>query len=125
MDELYKEFILELNRNPLHKKELASFDIDQLAINRSCGDSLKVQIKFDENKNIVDVGFQGHGCAISQAGISLLLDNIKGKNIAEVIKYDEQKMTEIFGTDIMYSRKKCLMLGMDALVKGLAQYKDK
>ena len=123
MDELYKEFILELNRHPLHKKDLKDFDIDQESINRSCGDSLKVKIKLDKKENIVDVGYQGQGCAIFQAGTSLLLDYIKGKNIKDVLKYDEKKMIEIFGTDIVYSRKKCLMLGLDAVMTGLKKYK--
>lgn len=122
MDELYQEFILELHRNPIHKKVLEEFDIDQKAVNKSCSDNLKIQIKFDENKNIKNVGYQGQGCAISEASVSLLLDDIIGKNITDILKYDEKKMIDIFGTDIIYSRKKCMMLGLKAVLLGLNNY---
>ncbi|OGH58950.1 MAG: hypothetical protein A2725_04360 [Candidatus Magasanikbacteria bacterium RIFCSPHIGHO2_01_FULL_33_34] len=123
MDELYKEFILELNRNPLHKKVLNNFDIEQKAVNKSCGDDIKIQIKLDQNGIILDVGYQGQGCAISQAGVSLLLDNIIKKKVSDIQAYDEEKMIDIFGTDIIYSRKKCLMLGLDAVIAGLNSMK--
>src|SRR3989338_2373400 len=115
MDELYKEFILELNRNPLHKKELVDFDIEKKAANKSCGDDVRVQIKFDTKGNIANIGYQGQLCAISQAAVSLLLDDVLKKNISEVCAYDEKKMIEIFTADVIYTRKKCLLIGLNAL----------
>ena len=125
MDELYKEFILELNRRPLHKKVLSDFDIKQRAINKSCGDDIVIQIKFDQSGRIAEIGYQGQGCAISQAAVSLLLDDVLGKNINEVIKYDDKKMIEIFSTDVIYSRRKCLLIGLNALLPAIQSYKNK
>ena len=50
--------------------------------NPNCGDEIKLQLKL--NGDIIeDASFTGHGCAISQASTSIMIDVLKGKNIYE------------------------------------------
>ncbi len=85
MDELesvYNEFIMEHSMNSYNKKELDNADYSELGHNPSCGDEITLQIKM--NGDIIeDMAFTGHGCAISQASTSVMIDTLKGKTIEE------------------------------------------
>ena len=118
--ELYKQFILDLYRNPLNKKELEDFDMEERGLNPLCGDDITVRIKFDNDK-IKEIGWQGDGCAISQAAVSLLSDELVGKSSGEVEKMTEQDIYELLGIEISYTRKKCANLGLDTIKKSLSQ----
>ena len=46
------------------------------------GDEIALELKM--NGNIIeDMAFSGHGCAISQASTSIMIDTLKGKTIDE------------------------------------------
>jgi len=47
-----------------------------------CGDRLTLFLKLDKGR-IADVGFQGHGCAISTSSASMMTEAVKGKTVAE------------------------------------------
>ena len=113
-DQLYKEAILDLNRNPLNKKVVADADVTEKAHNPHCGDDYSLSIKFDGD-TIVDIGFSGDGCAISTAALSLLTDEVKGKSKQEVSSLTEQQMIDMLGIEISYTRKKCAILGLETL----------
>lgn len=116
---MYKEIILELNRNPLNKQKLEDFDVHSRELNPLCGDDISVWIKFDE-KNVVDnIGFEGHGCAISQAAMSLLTDAIKGKSREELMKMSASDIYELLGFEVVYTRQKCALLGLQAVQHAL------
>ena len=46
---------------------------------------ITLEIKMDGDK-INDMAFSGHGCAISQASTSIMIDTLKGKTIEEIVK---------------------------------------
>ena len=50
--------------------------------NPNCGDEITLEVKLDGNK-IEDMAFTGHGCAISQASTSIMIDTLRGKTIEE------------------------------------------
>ncbi len=50
--------------------------------NPNCGDDITLHLKVEEGV-IVDGGYTGHGCAISQASTSIMIDNLRGKTVAE------------------------------------------
>lgn len=113
-DNLYKEFILELYRHPRNKKVLADFDVQGKGYNAGCGDQYEVYLKFDDSK-IADIGHTGDGCAISQAALSLITDEVKGKTKEEVLKMTEADVLTMLGIDISYTRKKCALLGLQTI----------
>lgn len=127
-EELYKEFILDLSRHPLNKKRLADFDFEQKEINVSCGDEMQIYVKLDKNpltrinKKVKDIGFEGQGCAISQAAASLLTEEVKGKSIKEIMFLTENDMTKLLNIKVIYTRKKCALLCLNALQEAIKKY---
>ena len=82
LDEIYNDLIMEHSMNSSNKKELDKCDYCEMGHNPNCGDEIKIQVKL--NGNIIeDMAFSGHGCAISQASTSIMIDTLKGKTIDE------------------------------------------
>lgn len=82
LDELYNELIMEHSMNSYNKKKLDCADCCEKGHNPNCGDEITLELKL--NGNIIeDMAFSGHGCAISQASTSIMIDTLKGKTIQE------------------------------------------
>lgn len=84
--ELYQEVILDHSRHPRHFGALADATHRGEGHNPLCGDRVTVYLNVGEAGRIVDVSFEGRGCAISQASASLMTDLVKGRSIAEAEK---------------------------------------
>ncbi len=82
LTEVYNELIMEHSMNSYNKKELKDADYSEMGHNPNCGDEIKLQMKLDGNV-IKDMAFVGHGCAISQASTSIMIDTLKGKTLDE------------------------------------------
>lgn len=85
MDELsqmYNELIMEHSMNSYNKKKLEKADYSELGHNPNCGDEIEIEVKLKGN-TIEDMAFTGHGCAISQASTSIMIDTLKGKTVEE------------------------------------------
>ena len=88
MEDIYNELIMEHSMNSYNKKKLDHADFCEIGHNPNCGDEITLQLKIDGDK-IQDMAFSGHGCAISQASTSIMIDTLKGKTIEqakEIIK---------------------------------------
>lgn len=85
MDELsdvYNDLIMEHSMNSYNKKELEGATCCKMGHNPNCGDEIKLEVKI--NGDIIeDLAFTGHGCAISQASTSIMIDTLRGKKIKE------------------------------------------
>lgn len=88
LSELYSDMILEHSQSSQNKRHIENADKIELGHNPSCGDEITLELKFDGDK-ITDVSFTGHGCAISQASTSIMIDTIKGKTKQEALKLVE------------------------------------
>ena len=82
LDNIYNELIMEHSMNSYNKKKLENADYCQIGHNPNCGDEITLQIKL-KGDIIEDMAFLGHGCAISQASTSIMIDTLKGKKIEE------------------------------------------
>ena len=82
MDEIYNDLIMEHSMNSYNKKELNDATFSEMGHNPSCGDEIKLEVKLN-NDIIEDMAFTGHGCAISQASTSIMIDTLKGKTVDE------------------------------------------
>jgi nitrogen fixation NifU-like protein len=81
--ELYQSVILDHNKRPRNFREPEGANRRADGYNPLCGDKITVYLTV-EGDRIVDVGFEGSGCAISRASSSLMTEAIKGRPIAEV-----------------------------------------
>ena len=82
LNNVYNELIMEHSMNSYNKKKLENADYCEVGHNPNCGDEITLELKL--NGNIIeDMAFSGHGCAISQASTSIMIDVLKGKTIKE------------------------------------------
>ncbi len=64
---------------------------------------------------IEEVGFDGRGCAISQAATSMLTDLVKGKTALEVAELPKEALLDELGIPLTPVRLKCAILGLGVL----------
>lgn len=124
-DTMMMEHILDHYKNPHNKGKILHPDIVNKEKNPSCGDEIEITALLNKNKQIVDIQFDGHGCAISQASVSLLTDDLKGKYIEDILKLQKEHVLELLGLDIAPMRIKCAMLGLRVLQRGILKHEGK
>ena len=82
LTQIYNELIMEHSMNSYNKKKLEKADASEIGHNPNCGDEITLELKL--NGDIIeDMAFTGHGCAISQASTSIMIDTLKGKTIEQ------------------------------------------
>jgi nitrogen fixation protein NifU and related proteins len=81
--DLYQELILDHGRRPRNFKQLEGATCSADGHNPLCGDKLQIRLICD-GERIVDIGFQGAGCAICMASASTMSEAIKGHTRSEV-----------------------------------------
>ena len=82
LTDVYNELIMEHSMNSYNKRKLEKSDLCELGHNPNCGDEITLELKLDGDV-ISDMAFSGHGCAISQASTSIMIDTLKGKTVKE------------------------------------------
>lgn len=82
LDNLYQEVILDHYKRPQHKGLAADYDAQVHHVNPSCGDEITLNVKLDGDK-ISAITWDGVGCSISQASVSILSDLLLSKSITE------------------------------------------
>jgi nitrogen fixation NifU-like protein len=119
LSELYQQIIVEHNRAPRNFKKLAHPTREAEGANPLCGDQIKLEVELAGDR-ITDIGFQGSGCAISQASASLLTGAVQGKSTAEaqaLFKAVHTMLTSPPGTTVDTSG-----LGKLAALAGVRQF---
>lgn len=84
LNSLYQEVILDHYKRP-HHKGLKSGDIQVQHLNPSCGDEVTLSLRMDGDK-VAEITWDGQGCSISQASISIMSDLMIGKSNAEATR---------------------------------------
>jgi len=82
LDSLYQEVILDHYKRPQHKGLAATYDAQVHHVNPSCGDEITLNVTLDGDK-IAAITWDGVGCSISQASVSILSDLLLGKSIID------------------------------------------
>ena len=87
LKELYQEIILDHGKNPRNFGKCKDFTSDAKGHNPLCGDKVHIYAQLNKDKKILNLSFEGEGCAISLASASILTDILKGKdfNVAKII----------------------------------------
>jgi nitrogen fixation NifU-like protein len=145
LDNLYQEVILDHYKNPQHKKLSSTYDAQVHHINPSCGDEITLNVSLD-GERISNVSWDGVGCSISQASVSILSDLVLGKTLAQAQQISDAFMelmqskgtqsgdenlledaVALAGVSQYPARIKCALLGWmafkDASVQALAKNK--
>ena len=122
VDDLYREVILDHYKNPRGHGLLDTPDGVAEGQNPLCGDEITVSVRFDGDV-IADVGFEGRGCAISQAATSMLTELVVGRSADEVARMPKEELLEEIGIPLSPVRLKCAILGFGTLKVALHKSK--
>ena len=145
LDDLYRRVVLDHYRTPRNQAALADPDIEYEEYNPVCGDRVVLQISLVDSV-IREVGFQGQGCAISQASASLMTESLQGRSLEEAAALSEA-FRHLMGQGIASGQKiesselgdlealqgvrkfpvriKCALLAWVALEVGIEDYKSR
>ena len=97
LDNLYQEVILDHYKHPLNKGLSDSYDVQVHHINPSCGDEITLNLSVEGSK-IKSITWDGVGCSISQASVSIASDLLVDKDMDEADAITEQFI------DLMHSK---------------------
>ncbi len=89
LNDLYREVILDHNRNPRNFGELPPPCEHAEAHNAFCGDKLNLSFRVIDQR-LEKLMFTGAGCALSQASTSMLTEQLAGLNLAEASRLMQQ-----------------------------------
>ena len=82
LNNIYNELIMEHSMNSYNKRKLKNANYEEIGHNPNCGDEITLEVSLNGDK-IEDMAFSGHGCAISQASTSIMIDTLKEKTVKE------------------------------------------
>ena len=146
LDQMYQQVILDHAKRP-HGRGLVAVPAGLAAgeshqVNPTCGDEVTLRVGVDGDR-IADLSWEGQGCSISQASISVMTDLVTGHTVSEVAELDavfhrlmESRgkgldseddedllgdATAFTGTSQFPARIKCALLGWAALKDSLAR----
>lgn len=98
-DDLYQEIIMDHNRSPRNYGSMDNPTVELEGFNPLCGDQIKVFVLLDEDK-IIDIVFDGIGCAISKSSASIMTVELKGKTISDAQAIFDAFRLMITGKDL-------------------------
>ncbi len=84
----YNEILTDHNVHPVHKHSIEGANFSLEGVNPSCGDDIILNLRVEDGV-IVDGGYEGDGCAISQASADMMLDLVIGKSKEEALRLSE------------------------------------
>lgn len=121
--DLYREQILDHYKHPRNFGHLEGADVKSEEINMSCGDRIVIELKLTPTgktpQKIIDIRFNGEGCAINQASASMLTEKVVGMEAAQVMQLDLAFVESLLGTTLTPSRVKCAILPLEAIQKAI------
>lgn len=115
--ELYQEVILDHSKSPRNFRFPENANREAHGDNPLCGDNLTIKL-YVEGDKIVDIGFQGSGCAISQAAASTMTEMVKGKDKNAIAKIFENYHEVVLGKAEIDEE----LLGKLAVFAGVAEF---
>jgi nitrogen fixation NifU-like protein len=117
-DSIYRELILDHNKNPRNKGTLENPQFTYEDVNPLCGDEIRMDVLTD-GERVTDIRFSGRGCAISQAAASILTEMADGQTLDDVKAISREDLLDELGVPISPARMKCAMLGLKVLKAGI------
>jgi SUF system feS assembly protein, nifU family len=141
LDQLYQQVILDHSHERHGQGALTDPDATSHQVNPTCGDEVELGVRVRDGR-VAAVGWEGDGCSISQASISIMHDLVDGADLATVARLEKDFDTLMHsrgrgvddavldaledgaafeGVSKYPNRVKCALLGWMALKDALAK----
>lgn len=121
--DIYAENILDHSKHPHHRGVLEDASVTHTENNPSCGDTVTLTLQIDGNR-ITDIGWTGDGCAISQASMSILSNEVIGKTLQEVRQLNPETIKTLLGVPVGTRRLKCALLSMHTVQNAVHTFQN-
>lgn len=115
--DLYADNILDHYKRPRNTGEIQGA-VRHREENISCGDDLTIDVVIDEGV-ITDLRWQGQGCAISQAAMSLLSEDLIGMTVSDAEALKPNEIYSLLGVPVGPRRVKCALLCLHTFLNTL------
>ncbi len=122
--DLYAENILDHYRDPRNRGEGLSASAMGKEDNPACGDALTVHLWITDDI-IQKIEWEGEGCAIAQAAMSMLSEEVAGKTLKEIEVWKPHDVYAMLGVPIGPRRFKCALLCLHTLKNAVRTYGGK
>ncbi|MPY77726.1 MAG: SUF system NifU family Fe-S cluster assembly protein [Actinophytocola sp.] len=138
LESMYQDIILDHYKHPHGRGLREPFDGESFQVNPTCGDEVTLRVHVDDD-TITDVSYDGQGCSISQASVSVLNELVVGNTVEQAmttmnafvelmqgrgtVEPDEDVLDDgiaFAGVAKYPARVKCALLGWMALKAALA-----
>jgi nitrogen fixation protein NifU and related proteins len=132
--DLFQDIILEHYKRPRNKGGIENATAHVHMNNPTCGDEVYLFLRVADGI-VEDIGFEGDGCSISQASISMMTQILKGQSVADGLRRAERftammhgdpdaakdkelrDARALAGVSKFPTRVKCALLGWNAFEK--------
>lgn len=142
LESMYQEIILDHYRNPVGKGLREPYAAEVHHVNPTCGDEITLRLRLGDGADpaIEDISYDGQGCSISQASVSVLAELATGEPLSEMRRQHEAFLElmhgrgqvepdeEVLGDAVAFAgvaqypaRVKCALLGWMALQDAVAK----
>jgi nitrogen fixation protein NifU and related proteins len=118
--DLYQQVIFDHYRRPHNRHAVDHASHTAEGYNPLCGDRVKLALRVEDGV-VVEVGFDGEGCAIATASASMMTDLIKGKTLAEAEQLI-QRFQGMVTSDREPAQRDKEGLGKTAVLAGVRAY---
>ena len=88
LDQLYQQVILDHSHERHGQGALTDPDATSHQVNPTCGDEVELGVRVRDGR-VAAVGWEGDGCSISQASISIMHDLVDGADLATVVRLEK------------------------------------
>jgi nitrogen fixation protein NifU and related proteins len=134
LGDLFQDIILEHYKRPRNKGAIQNATAHVHMNNPTCGDEVYLFLRVRDGV-VEDVGFEGEGCSISQASISMMTQILKGQPVVDGLRLAERftammhgdpeaardkelrDARALAGVSKFPTRVKCALLGWNAYEK--------
>jgi nitrogen fixation protein NifU and related proteins len=138
LGDLFQDIILEHYKRPRNKGTIENATAHIHMNNPTCGDEVHLYLHVEDG-TVTEIGFEGEGCSISQASISMMTQILKdqpvdqGLRIADRFKEmmhgdpdaardkDLRDARALAGVSRFPTRVKCALLGWDAFERATSE----
>ena len=123
LEQLYQQVIVDHSRKRAGSGELLAGGAGKShQVNPTCGDEVTLTVKTDVDGRVSELAWQGQGCSISQASLSMMTELVKGADVSD------RKAVEDAFEEMMHSRgqgiadEKLDLLGDASALKGTSKF---
>lgn len=118
----YIDRLVEHYESSQYRGALPGADVVVEEHNPGCGDVITIYLNVGQEDVAEEIRFEAEGCTISQGAVSILLDMVQGKPLAEIKAIDYNDLVDELGKQIVLTRVRCATLGLKTLKRAIEQY---